>query len=104
MSDDYFDLIIWHGRGGIHGFQLCYGKPRWERALTWINKRGFSHTEVDAGESSATRNHAPILMPAGTFPAAEVIDEFERRAIELPEELRGFVVKKICEFAATGNG
>ena len=35
LSDDHFDLIVWYtSNDKIYGFQLCYGKPRFERALT----------------------------------------------------------------------
>jgi hypothetical protein len=105
MSDDYFDLIVWQTESNaIHGFQLCYGKPRWERALTWMRGRGFSHSEIDSGEELATVNRAPVLVANGIFPAAEVLREFERRGAELPESLRGFIVKKICDFVAQSNG
>jgi hypothetical protein len=51
LSDDFFDLIVWYRPDDtIHGFQLCYDKPYWERALTWLSDRGFSHMEVDSGE------------------------------------------------------
>jgi len=99
MSDDYFDLIVWYKADeSIHGFQLCYGKPNWERALTWIEGRDFSHAEVDTGEEKATRNRTPVLVPDGSFPATEVIREFERRAKELPGDLRKFVIARMAEF------
>ncbi|MBV9007695.1 MAG: hypothetical protein JO354_00800 [Verrucomicrobia bacterium] len=102
LSDDYFDLIVWHLPSGvIHGFQLCYGKPRWERALTWRSGRGFSHMQVDDGEHSAWGNATPILIPDGAFPAETVVAEFQRRALDLPVELRQLVLKKIEEYVRT---
>ena len=104
MSDDYFDLIVWYKTDGeIHGFQLCYGKPAWERALTWLDGRGFSHTEIDTGEEKATRNRTPILVPDGSFPAAKVAHEFARRSVNLPRNLRDLVESKIAEFVAKRN-
>lgn len=101
ISDDYFDLIVWYTRkDAIYGFQLCYGKPHWERALTWLSGRGFSHTAVESGEEEAEANRAPILVPDGSFPATKVKREFRRRAVELPSELRELVVSKIAEFEA----
>ncbi len=103
MSDDYFDLIVWYRpSGAIHGFQLCYGKPRWERALTWIRGRGFSHTEIDAGEDQALKNKAPIMVPDGAFPVEEVMREFERRSRELPGKLRRLVSRKMTQFNGRG--
>ena len=99
ISDDYFDLIVWYNREDrVHGFQLCYGKPQWERALTWISDRGFSHTEVEAGEELPTANRTPILVPDGSFPSSKVRREFQRRAGELPNDLRDLVLAKIAEF------
>jgi hypothetical protein len=101
MSDDYFDLIVWYNRDdAVHGFQLCYGKPQWERALTWISGRGFSHTEVQTGEERATANRTPILVPDGSFPANEVRREFQRRAGGLPNDICDLVLAKIAEFEA----
>jgi hypothetical protein len=99
LSDDYFDLIVWYASAGaIHGFQLCYDKPRWERALTWTSTRGFSHLQVDDGEENAWGNQAPILVPDGSFPANMVVAEFQRRASEIPVELRDLVLHKIDEY------
>ena len=43
ITDDYFDLFVWyHADCTIHGFQLCYGKPTNERALTWTRIDGVS--------------------------------------------------------------
>jgi hypothetical protein len=85
ISNDYFDLIVWYNPdAGIHGFQLCYGKPTRERALTWIEDRGFSHAEVDSGEQRPTKNNTPILVPSGSFAGAEIRREFQRRAVGLP--------------------
>ena len=99
ISDDYFDLIVWYDRkDAVHGFQLCYGKPQWERALTWIRDQGFSHTEVESGEERATANRTPILVPDGSFPSKKVRREFQRRAVGLPHDLRDLVLGKIAEF------
>ncbi len=100
ISDDYFDLIVWYTpHETIYGFQLCYDKPHWERALTWLAERGFSHTEVDSGEDAPEANRSPVLVPDGSFPADKVLDEFARRGSALPAELRELVTNKISEFA-----
>jgi len=99
ISDDYFDLIVWYTpRDTVHGFQLCYDKPRWERALTWLSDRGFAHTEVDSGEDDPHVNRTPVLVPDGSFPADKVLAEFARRGSTLPVELRKLVTEKISEF------
>jgi hypothetical protein len=99
ISDDYFDLIVWYTpRDTVHGFQLCYDKPRWERALTWLSDRGFAHTEVDSGEDDPHVNRTPVLVPDGSFRADKVLAEFARRGSTLPVELRKLVTEKISEF------
>jgi len=101
MSDDYFDLIVWYEHSNaIHGFQLCYGKPGRERALTWEAIRGFTHTAIDSGEATPESNQTPILVPDGLFPTEEVAGEFRKRAVNLPKSLRNFVVAKIKQFHA----
>jgi len=100
ISDDYFDLIVWYTPGNtIYGFQLCYDKQHWERALTWLSDRGFAHTEVDTGEDTPEANRTPVLVPDGSFPSERVLAEFTRRGSTLPVELRKLVTEKIGEFA-----
>ena len=102
LSDEYFDLIVWHtSTGAVHGFQLCYDKPLWERALTWISTKGFSHMQVDDGERNVWNNQTPVLVPDGSFPADAVVADFRRRGAELPSELRDLVLHKIDEYVRT---
>ena len=100
LNDDFFDLIIWYRTDDtIYGFQLCYDKPYWERALTWMSDRGFTHMQVDSGEHVYPPNQTPILVPDGSFPADTVLHEFMRRSSALPVEVRRLVTDKISEFA-----
>lgn len=104
MADDYFDLIVWYEpSNAIHGFQLCYGKPVAERALTWLKSRGFIHGKIDSGEDDPDANRTPILLPDGSFPTDEVTREFDRRSKRLSKSLRNFVLAKLKQFAAQGN-
>jgi hypothetical protein len=99
LSDDFFDLIIWYRPDDtIYGFQLCYDKSYWERALTWMSDRGFSHMEVDSGEQVYLPNQTPILVPDASFPGDRVLHEFMRRGSALPLEVRQLVTDKISEF------
>ena len=102
ISDDYFDLIIWcESTGNSPGFQLCYDKPGRERALTWSCDRGFSHAAIDDGESNPNANCTPILVADGDFPAEMVAREFARRSAKIDQQIRGLVLKKIDEYAAS---
>ncbi|HEX4638731.1 MAG TPA: hypothetical protein VH170_04525 [Chthoniobacterales bacterium] len=101
ISDDYFDLIVWYEpSNAIHGFQLCYGKPEVERALTSLKDRGFSHSKIDSGEDDPEANRTPILLPDGSFPSTEVSREFRLRSERLPKSLRNFVLAKLKQFVA----
>ena len=101
MSDDYFDLIVWYespSGARIKGFQLCYDKAGDERALTWIEGRGFLHCSIDAGDDKPTANRTPLLVAAGPFPKDKVVDEFGRRSAGLCAEVRELVGAKLREF------
>ena len=66
FSDDHFDLYIWEDDGEIAGFQLCYAKEAYQRALTWMEGGTPYHTGVDEGsDRNPTRMHAPILVADG---------------------------------------
>lgn len=98
ISDDYFDLILWYRDETITGFQLCYGKPYEERALTWFTGDRFSHTRVDSGDDKATSNRTPVLIPDGIFPKDKIIQEFNLRSDSLEPGIRSLVLEKIKEY------
>lgn len=101
MSDDYLDLIVWYeSSNAVHGFQLCYGKPEREQALTWLKDRGFTHARIDSGEEMPEANRTPILLPTDAFPAEQVEREFQQRSEQLPKSLRNFVLTRMRKFAA----
>ncbi len=51
FSSSRLDLFVWYGASEAPvGFQLCYDKDGWERALTWNAPDRFSHEVVDDGE------------------------------------------------------
>jgi hypothetical protein len=44
-------LIVWYDEVNLPvGFQLCYGKEKSERALTWNAPAKYNHMAVDDGE------------------------------------------------------
>jgi hypothetical protein len=99
LSDDFFDLVIWYRPDDtIYGFQLCYDKPFWERAFTWMSDRGFSHMELESGDPISPPNQTPILVSDVSFPADRVLYEFTRRGSALPVQVRQLVTDKIAEF------
>ena len=87
------DLIVWFGEDDTPvGFQLCYDKARYERALTWREGRGFDHSAVDTGERGDVRHKStPILVADGLFDTKSVRDEFIEAAGEVPEDIKSYV-------------
>ena len=100
ISDDYFDLIIWYRDQTVTGFQLCYGKPYAEWALTWQEGDRYSHCQIDSGDDEATSNRTPILITGGTFPKDKIISEFTIQAKELPVEIQNLVLSKLHKYKA----
>ncbi len=77
--DDTFDLIVWYDpENTIIGFQLCYDKGLDERALTWLQGKGFTYNRVDDGEGAGARfKMTPTLDPDGTFEKDDVLALFQ---------------------------
>jgi hypothetical protein len=94
-----FDLVVWYDdQDQPSGFQLCYGKPQHERALTWNAPASYDHTAVDDGEDRPFRyKSTPILVPDGTFDAASVSEAFLRESAALPPDIVALVVAKLRE-------
>jgi hypothetical protein len=93
FEDDYFDLILWtDASNDIQSFQLCYGKPDAERALTWDRARGYGHFKIERGETDGYRKSPRTLWPTPGYPHATVVSEFQDRSSDLPSNVRGFVL------------
>lgn len=99
-SDNYFDLVIWQDLGNdIAGFQLCYDKQHGERALTWRFGSGFSHNQVDTGESRPGKHKStPILAEDGTFNMEEIAAKFLGHCDVLESGTRDFIYHKLLEY------
>jgi len=95
------DLIVWYADdGSIHGFQLCYDLQRYERALTWLPQKGFSHNRVDDGEDVVMgHKRAPVLVADGVFDVAKVSRRFHDDSERVPNDVREFVAGKLREYA-----
>jgi len=93
FESDYFDLFTWQDLSGTFvKFQLCYDVDLDERAVVWDGKGGFYHDGVDLGGMMA-----PILVPDGKFDSGTVVPRFVREAVDIPAEVRDFVLAKIRE-------
>lgn len=99
FTSDDLDLIVWvDAAGAPTSFQLCYGKPRAEHALTWQPDTGFRHMAVDDGESVDFKwKGTPILVPDGHFDADQVRERFTKASTAVPTDIVAFVTTKLGE-------
>jgi hypothetical protein len=98
FADEHFDLVVWTSEtGAIVAFELSYGKPRFERALTWSHEDGYGHFRIDSGEESPTKSRTPILVSDGSFPKVQVIADLTEASVAIDPTVRAFVVTKLEE-------
>lgn len=95
--DKDMDLIVWLSeRDDLLGFQLSYRVGRDERALTWLEGRGYSHDRVDDGEGRPGRyKMTPILIEDGGWDPGLLARVLLEKAQELPPRVVAFVREKI---------
>ena len=97
-QDEFFDLYTWHTAAGkLAGFQLCYDLPRKERALTWHQKHGFSHSKVDAGDNGRVGG-SPLLEGTAPFPHRLVRSRFIKHAATIDAPTREAIIDKMREY------
>ena len=97
FSSEQLDLIVWWNDAGLPvGFQLCYGKPIAEHALTWTADAGFTHARVDDGESVGFHHKAtPILVPDGDLDLARLEQTFREASQRVPKDVVALVVRAL---------
>lgn len=97
FADEYFDLFVWTDSEGIRAFELCFDKPRDERAVAWKWDRGFSRARIDAGEDNPAKNNTPIwVKDEGELKLSELILRFEQSGGELDPKVYEFVRAKLA--------
>jgi len=100
FSDENLEIVVWYEESGaIFGFQICYDPRERPRALTWTQKRGFSHAAIDGGEDKPTSNRTPMLSPSHDYDAAKLRDAFQSASGGLPAHERTFIEAKLTESA-----
>lgn len=106
FNSEHLDLYVWFTWWGAPTkFQLCYDKPRMEKALTWSREFGFEHEKVDSGETEGLRHkEAAVLVPDGAVDARHVADIFAEAARSLPPRISGFVMDKLNSHPSYGRG
>ena len=105
FNDETFDLIVWFADDNdIVGFELCYRLLGFERALTWMEDRGYRHSDVDTGDNRpASYGMTPILTPDGAFDAPRIADLFKHAAAKLDPEIRQFVLERLDKYPDKSN-
>jgi hypothetical protein len=107
FSDDYFDMIVWYDgprrhRSHISGFQLCYDRGGYERALTWTRDHSYSHEKVDTGEGGpSVMKSTPILVADGVFDSSGVAERFREASTGVDPDIADLVLKKLTGYSGT---
>ena len=99
FNSEVMDLYVWYDHEDAPlGFQLCYGKPDEERALTWFRPASYSHMRVDSGPSQGVGRGTPLLFVDGRFDAVCVAQQFARLGADLPPDVVGLVTARLDAF------
>jgi hypothetical protein len=103
FHSESMDLYVWYDSGGAPlGFQLCYGKPEDEKALTWFRPDNFSHMKVDHGGAHPSSDQTPLLVLDGLLEPDSLGAAFAREGRGLPQDLATLVLAKLGEYPAAG--
>lgn len=96
FTDESMDLTVWlEEPDTIVRFQLCYGKPNNEHALTWRKNSGFTHNRVDEGYNPGKYKATPILLSDGKVEWNKILNEFLDNAGETDKKIINFVSAKL---------
>ncbi len=100
FTSSTMDLVVWLDETGrLQAFQLCYGKPRQEHALTWSNATGFAHLRVDDGSPPGLgHKNTPILL-AEEGKAPDLLSLFRACTTGLPEDIVRTVQARLREYS-----
>jgi hypothetical protein len=103
FGDAYFDLFVWLDETNtIVSFQLCYGKPLDEHALTWMSPSIYYHQRVDDGENKPGKSKStPILLPDGMFEVSSIARRFLEESKEIDKTVSKFIHQRILDFNKT---
>lgn len=111
FSDSDLDLIVCLEPGASHsaaayqpadriiGFQLCYDKGGTERAVTWHEATGYTHSRVDMGETGLKSKRTPVLVSESDFDLLKVAELFRQRSAEIERGIFQFVYEKLVQFS-----
>lgn len=88
FTSESMDLIVWlDAQKRADSFQLCYGKPLQEHALTWTGGQ-LLHQRVDDGSIEGMgHKHTPLLIANGEADTAALQTLFKAASSELPPDI-----------------
>ena len=98
FTDSELDLIVWYEGDEVSGFQLCYGKPRNEHALTWRRPAKYTHTRVDDGEGPWGPKMTPVLVQDGSFQWDAIARQFRAASAEIEPDISELVCSRLAEY------
>ncbi len=106
FSSEHLDLIVWlDDADHPTGFQLCYGRPRAEHALTWTSAEGFAHEEIDDGHDVGLGyKRSPVLVSDGALDVTGLERVFCAASAHVPDDLTAFVVTRLRAHPAYAGG
>ena len=102
FENDFFDLFLWSSADKLFHMQLCYGKPRHERAVSWREGLGYFHDGVLSNAPGDVVAKSSILQAGGTFDVTTVYARFRQESQGLETAMRKFVLEKLHHFALNG--
>jgi len=94
FHDDDFDLFVRETDKGLAAFELCYGMQAQERALVWMQGKGYFH------DGEITQDFIGAgLSAGGPLEADPVIARFTLSSGGLPRSLRVALEGHLREYA-----
>jgi hypothetical protein len=103
FTDEYWDLYVWIRKDGtLSGFQLCYGKTGFQRALTWMEGGEPTHTGVREDDRPGQRDMAAILVADGTLDVHGVSRKFQEDSREIDPDIRRYVSSRLDQLLSDG--
>jgi hypothetical protein len=96
FSSDTLELIVWFENDAVVGFQLCYDKNNIEKALTYLEGRGYTKTIIDDGDvSRGGHKKSPILKTSEISVTGQLYDLFNVQSLKIETAIRMYVSEHI---------
>ncbi len=89
LRSEGLDLFVWSRGDAVSRLQLSYKLAGGEFCVTWSEREGYRHEQVDDGEGHPLQYKAsPILLPDGEFPATTVAGRLRLASSGMERALR----------------